>query len=280
MKRCCVYMLALAASFAGCDREDATRAVERERARVEQEAVARAQAKVAAMKEEVERLAKMRQGLSARIDELQQAVSTDPARAAGALQAALAEHFSQSPDIETLFGPDLAKIGDDGIRRTFQLFKEATALRVDLGYLTGFLQANAAVLTGEGAPRRFAVQAAGEHVVLVERGDPLCGDEPCRGDNDRPTGWRIRSNPREPFKSAKIGAKEGEVRALAPEGEVYVLAIGQSPENNARNTAAMLFARVKEDLEEMSKSERRALKALERYTADPTKTPADEPDVE
>lgn len=278
MKRSCVYMLAFAAGLAGCDQEAVSKAaVERERARVEQEAVARSTAKVAAMREEVERLATMRGSLASRVTELQQALSTDPARVASALQAALSEQFAKTPSIETLFGPDLARLDPDGISQTFQLYKEASSLRIDLGYLVGYLQANVGVLTDKGAPHRFALQTAGESVILVERGDPLCGDRPCQGDGERPTGWQIRGTPRDPFKAAKIGAKEGEVRALAAEGEVYALAIGMNPENNARITAAMLFARVHEDLEAMGAAERRVLTALAQYAADPTKPATDEP---
>ena len=50
---------------------------------------------------------------------------------------------------------------------------------------------------------------------------------------------------------------------------MYGSVVGANPEANAKNTALLLFARVKERLEAMSKAEGRALKALKKYSDDP-----------
>jgi hypothetical protein len=101
----------------------------------------------------------------------------------------------------------------------------------------------------------------------------MCGDgkAPCApGAADEAVGWTIRDNPGAAPAYAAIGTgDEGQIQVLLPEGGVYGSVVGANPEANAKNTALLLYARVKERLEAMSKAEGRALKALKKYSDDP-----------
>lgn len=59
------------------------------------------------------------------------------------------------------------------------------------------------------------------------------------------------------------------VQPLVP-NEVFKLAFGEKPENNAVLKAAQMLAQVEGELADMNKREKIALEALENYAANPT----------
>jgi len=232
--------------------------------------------KTAAMKKggdmftEASKVSDMRKGISLKIDELQKLVSTDPGKGAEELANLLKTNFEKSPKVDDLFGWQLAGIGPEGIRRTFDLYEEANGLRLDLGYLVNFVAGNAKALTDNGGPRVFAIKFKKDGPVLVERGEPVCGEAACpEGKEGEATGYKIREAVNQEFAVAARGTEEGQVLPLSADSQIYGYVVGLNPENNAKLVAASLFAKVKARLEEMSKAEGRALKALKSYSDDP-----------
>jgi hypothetical protein len=266
MVRSTRFILVLLAALGGCDSgpapDDAC-----DRAKLEFTEQARAKGRT--MYAEVIKLAESRKTLAQAITAGQSTLLTDPTPTVAKLTALMTEQFTDRPDLDALFGWQLAGIGADGIHKTFQLYEEANGLRIDLGYLVGFLNANLATLSGPGGPRQFAVLFARNGAQLVERGDSLCGASPCSGEGARPTHHRIRSNASAEFTTVAAGTKDGQAIALDPDGETYAVAIGLNPEFNTRNTAVMLLARVQERLSAMEKAEGRALEALATYAENP-----------
>ncbi len=233
--------------------------------------VEQGKAKGAVMYTEAAAVAEMRKGISLKMDEIGKAIVEKPADAAKTLEELNKTSFEKSPQVEALFGWQLAAINSDGIKKTFNLYNEASGLRTDLGYLTGFVAANIPTLS-QGSPRVLAIKFTKKGAVMVERVEPMCGDgkTACApGEADNAVGWTIRDNPGANPTYAAIGGDEGQIQVLLPEGGVYGSVVGANPEANAKNTALLLFARVKERLEAMSKAEGRALKALKKYSDDP-----------
>jgi hypothetical protein len=233
--------------------------------------------KAAAMKKggemlnEATKVADMRKGISLKLDELQKLVSTDPAKGAEELANLLKTNFEKSPKVDDLFGWQLAGIGPEGIRRTFDLYEEANGLRLDLGYLANFVASNAKALTESGGPRLLAIKFKKDgSVVLVERGDAICGNDPCpEGKEGDATGYQIREAVNQEFTVAARGTDDNQVLPLSADSQIYGYIVGLNPENNAKLVAASLFAKVKSRLEEMNKAEGRALKALKSYSENP-----------
>ncbi|MDC0720167.1 hypothetical protein [Nannocystis bainbridge] len=222
------------------------------------------------MYNEANKVSDMRKGISLKIDELQKLVSTDPAKGAEELANLVKTNFEKSPKIDDLFGWQLAGIGPEGIRRTFDLYEEANGLRLDLGYLVNFVAGNGKALTETGGPRLFAVKFKKDGAVLVERGEPMCGEAPCpEGKEGEASGYKVRDAVNQEFSVAARGTDDGQVLPLSADTQVYGYVVGLNPENNAKLVAASLFAKVKARLEEMSKAEGRALKALKSYSDDP-----------
>lgn len=219
---------------------------------------------------EATKVSDMRKGISLKIDELQKLVSTDPAKGAEELANLLKTNFEKSPKVDDLFGWQLAGIGPEGIRRTFDLYEEANGLRLDLGYLVNFVAGNGKALTDAGGPRVFAIKFKKDGPVLVERGEPVCGEAACpEGKEGDATGYKVREAVNQEFAVAARGTDEGQVLPLSADTQIYGYVVGLNPENNAKLVAASLFAKVKARLEEMSKAEGRALKALKSYSEDP-----------
>ncbi|MBL9101291.1 MAG: hypothetical protein JNL82_10055 [Myxococcales bacterium] len=229
--------------------------------------------KGAVMFTEAQAVANMRKDISLKIDDIGKNIVAKPDEAAKTLEELNKTAFEKTPNVETLFGWQLAAINADGIRKTFLLYNEASGLRVDLGYLTGFVAGNVQTLAN-GGPRVFAVMFKGKGAVLVERLEPMCGDPKApaacaSGKEGEAIGFNVRVDPNAAPAFAALGSEDGQIQPLLPDGGVYLAAIGSSPEANAQKTAGILFARVKERLEAMSKAEGRALKALQKYSDDP-----------
>lgn len=233
--------------------------------------VAQAKAKGGVMFNEAVKVSDMRKGISLKIDELQKLVSTDPVKGTEELANLLKANFEKTPKVDDLFGWQLAGIGPEGIRRTFDLYEEANGLRLDLGYLANFVGGNAKALTDAGGPRVFGVKFKKDgSVVLVERGEPVCGEAACaEGKELEATGFKVRETVNAEWAVAARGTEEGQVLPLSADSQIFAYVVGLNPENNAKLVAASLFAKVKQRLEDMSKAEGRALKALKSYSDDP-----------
>lgn len=233
--------------------------------------VAQAKKKGGDMFNEAAKVSDMRKGISLKIDDLQKLVSTDPAKGTEELANLLKANFEKTPKVDDLFGWQLAGIGPEGIRRTFDLYEEANGLRLDLGYLASFVGANAKALTDAGGPRVFGIKFKKDgSVVLVERGEPVCGEAPCpEGKEGEATGFKVRDTVNADWAVAQRGTEEGQVLPLSADGQIFSYVVGLNPENNAKLVAASLFAKVKQRLEDMAKAETRALKALKSYSDDP-----------
>lgn len=233
--------------------------------------VTQAKKKGGDMYTEANKVSDMRKGISTKIDDIQKQVAADPAKGAQALADLMKTSFEKTPKVDDLFGWQLAGIGPEGIKRTFDLYEEANGLRLDLGYLTNFVSGNAKALTETGGPRLFAIKFKKDgSVVLVERGDAMCGEAKCAdGKEGEATGYQVREAVNAEFATAAKGVDEGQVMPLSGDSQIYGYVVGLNPENNAKLVSASLFAKVKGRLEEMSKAEKRALKALQSYSDDP-----------
>jgi hypothetical protein len=214
----------------------------------------------------------MRKGISLKMQELSQLIQTDPAKGATELVTLLTTNFEKAPQIDNLFGWQLAAINPDGLKKTFDLYDEANGLKIDLGYLANFVNGNVKPLA-TGGPRQFAVQFKGKGVVLVERLEPLCGDPkapaPCGEGKDEPVGFNVRAETGGAPGPALIGTEDGQIQPVSADGSVYAYIVGLNPENNAKIVVGSLLGRINERLEAMAKAETRALKALRKYADDP-----------
>jgi hypothetical protein len=229
--------------------------------------------KGAVMFEETTKVVNMRTDISTKMLDIAKKIFENPPEAAKALDEINKAAFEQTPNVEALFGWQLSAVHPDGIKKTFQLYNEASGLRTDLGYLTGFVMNNVPSLS-LGGPRVLAVMNKDKGAVLVERVEPQCGDPkapaPCGpGKENDAIGWTVRDVPGANPTFAALGTGENQIQVLLPEGGVYGAVVGSNPEANAKNTAMLLLARVNERLEAMNKAEKRALKALKKYSDDP-----------
>ncbi len=233
--------------------------------------VEQGKAKGAIMFEEATKVAEMRKGISLKMQELNKTIQTDPAKGATELVTLLTTNFDKAPQVDQLFGWQLAAVHSEGIKKTFDLYEEANGLKVDLGYLAGFVNNNVKALAA-GGPQRFAVRFGPKGVTLVELLDAVCGDPktptPCAAGTE-PAGWNIRTDTGGAPSFATVGTGEGQIQPLSPEGTIYGYIVGLNPENNAKIVVGSLLGRINERLEAMSKAEGRALKALKRYSDDP-----------
>ncbi|MEZ4430707.1 MAG: hypothetical protein R3A51_23770, partial [Nannocystaceae bacterium] len=61
----------------------------------------------------------------------------------------------------------------------------------------------------------------------------------------------------------------GQVRPISSGDEMYLYLVGQNPENNAKILYQRMLGNVQTRLEDMNKVERRAIKALAKFSDDP-----------
>ncbi len=227
------------------------------------------------MFEEVQKVSEMRKGISLKMEDLQKTIVTNPDAGAKELVTLLTTNFEKSPKVDDLFGWQLAAVNPEGIKRTFDLYEEANGLKIDLGYLAGFVTNNIKRLAG-GGPRMLAVMFKGRGTMLVERLEPMCpGADKAppvacpEGKEGDAIGFNIRTETGGAPTFAALGTEDGQIQPLSPEGSIYGYIVGLNPENNAKIVVGSLLGRIKERLEAMSKAESKALKALKKYSDDP-----------
>ena len=225
------------------------------------------------MLEEATKVSAMRKSISLKMEELNKTIGTNPDAGAKELVTMLTTNFEKSPKVDDLFGWQLAAVNAEGIKRTFDLYEEANGLKIDLGYLAGFVTNNTKALAN-GGPRMFAVQFKGRGVTLVERLDAQCGDPKApaacpEGKEGEAIGFNIRNDTGGTPVFAALGTEDGQIQPLTPDGSIYGYIVGLNPENNAKIVVGSLLGRIKERLEAMAKAETRALKALQKYSDDP-----------
>ncbi len=236
-----------------------------------QAVVAQGKAKGEVMLAEATKVAEMRKGISLKMQELVPMIQSDPAKGAAELVTVLTTNFDKAPQVDQLFGWQLAAVHPDGIKKTFDLYEEANGLKIDLGYLAGFVNSNVKAL-GPGGPQRLAIMTKGRSAVLVERLEAICGEAktPCpEGKDAEAIGYNVRAETGGTPAFAPIGSGDGQVLPLSNEGSVYGYIVGLNPENNAKIVVGSLIGRINERLEAMNKAEGRALKSLKRYSTEP-----------
>jgi hypothetical protein len=230
------------------------------------------------MLDEVRKIADVRKGVSLAMEDLQKKMAIDPKAAAAEISGLLSEEFDKHPKIDALFGWQLASVHHRGIKTTFDLYEEANRLRLDLGYLGAFLDANAEALQQAGGPTLFALMVKTDGVTLVEALQPLCGEsiedltalQPCGdGEGNDAKAYQIRDSIGGEIKAVPRGTAPGQAMLLLPEGQIYSYAIGQEPNKNALSVRLGMVNRIHERLASMAKAEKVAETALENWTSDP-----------
>ena len=224
-------------------------------------------------------------------------MATDPAGAAAEIDALVQEKFAKKVNVDQLFGWQLASINGNGVKRTFELFDEATRLQKDLGYLSAFLSTQEKALKAGGGPSQFAVKFTDAGGVLVAAVGAVCasgegaeGEEvkledakPCpEGKMGEAVGYTVLENlGAEPTVFAK-GTAPGQVTVLRAWGPIYDYAVGMEPNRNAMIMLTGLVGRVREHLDGMNKAEKAAITALEFYAENPDvdgSTPQPDPEA-
>lgn len=232
-------------------------------------------AKGAQMHAEVAKVSDSRKTISLEMTTLQETIAKDPTKGSEAITNLLSEQFDTHPKIDELFGWQLASVHSTGIRKAFDLYEEANGLKLDLGYLAGFLADYGAALDeAKGGPQVFAIQFTERGPVLVEAVQPVCVMDPptpCQdGNKADAVGYSIATAIGGAPEIVPKGTEPGMAMLLRPEGDIYNYAVGLEPNKNALKVYASLLKKVMARLEAMNKAERLALAALENYAENPT----------
>jgi hypothetical protein len=236
-----------------------------------------AKAKGDEMYEEVKKVSDARKGLALKWEELKPQVAMDPAAGSQAIVALMGETFEKSPNLDALFGWQLAAIHSSGIKKVFELYEKTTRVRIELAALAGFLQENAATLKGTGGPVSFGVKfGADGSAQLVALTGALCGEnltdtaalKNCE-DPSKAIAFKVQESLGGEEKTLAKGTGADQVVFLPPTGNVFNYAIGLEPAKNAANVRDFMMKRIQETVDEMDKAEKTALKALENYASNP-----------
>lgn len=247
-------------------------------------------AKGARMVEEVEAVSKVRKGIAINWDEVKETISKDPKAGAERVTTLLTEGFDKHPQVDALFGWQLASIHPMGIKKTFELYDETNRLKGDLSILAGFLTAHVDALKAAGGPTQFGVVFKSTGAVMVQAIQPLCGEAPAAAaegeappkldpatlkpceDPSKAVAYKARTSVGADPKESLVmrGYDKGQMQLLLPEGGIYNYAVGLEPTKNALKIRDSLLTRVVDRLEAMNKAEKIALKALENYADNPT----------
>lgn len=238
---------------------------------------AKGEAKGQEMAKAVEGIVSARIDVANAMDALEEKMATDPAGAAADIEALLADKWESQVNISQLFGWQLAAVHPNGVKRTFELFEEATRVKKDLQYLQAFLATQPEALQRGQGPSQFAVMFTGSGANMVAALEPLCAAEegappgPCAdGDFSKAVAYKVIDAIGGEPKQVPRGTGEGQATLIASDGDVYAYAVGLEPNRNAVIYRNGLVTRVKEHLEAMAKIEKIAQKALEKYSQDPS----------
>jgi hypothetical protein len=234
-----------------------------------------------------EAMAKAVQGvIDARIDVsnamegLTEKMQADPKGAATDIETLLSDKWENQVSVNQLFGWQLAAIHPNGVKRTFELFEEASRIKKDLQYLQAFLATQPEALLKGNGPSQFAILFQGDKGKLVAALEPLCaGETPeappvtCpEGDFGKAVAFKILDKIEDPPKPVVVpkGTGDGQAVLLSTDGGIYGVAVGMEPNRNAVIYRNSLVTRINDHLEQMVKVEKSAKKALEKYAEDPT----------
>jgi hypothetical protein len=240
----------------------------------------------------VKAIADARIDVSKAMDGWETKMNTDPAGTAAEIDSLVKEKFAQKVNVDQLFGWQLAAIHSNGVRRTFELYDEATRLQKDLGYLSAFLSSQEKALKAGGGPSQFGVLFTDKGTVLVAALGAMCpaaeGEPtletatPCAdGKQSSAIGYKVLNALGGEPKVAPVGTGPGQVTLLRAGGGIYDYAVGMEPNRNALIMRNALLKRAKEHLDAMSKAEKAALKALENFSGNPNVDgSAEQPDPE
>jgi hypothetical protein len=230
--------------------------------------------KAETMLAEVEKINETRATVATTILEIEKTAQAnfDPAAEAQKLNE-LVQGLDQHPDVDLLFGWQLAGLGKQGITAVFQLYEEAQRLQTDLRYLAGWVQANAEALGKAGGPGAFGIVLGDNTGTLVGLSEPVCGTaeeepQPCQR-GDTPVAFKVLEDlgGGEP-KTVPIGPASGQMLPLSSAG-LYAYAVGMEPTKNALALRNVMMARVKERLESMDKAGKRASTTISAYVGEP-----------
>lgn len=251
-----------------------------------------ASAKGAEMAAAVKQVSEARIDVSKAMSGWEEKMATDPAGAAAEIDTMVKTSFAKKVNVDQLFGWQLAAIHSNGVRRTFELYDEATRLQKDLGYLSAFLASQEKALKVEGGPSQFAVKFTDKGAVLVAAVGAVCAApegepsletaKPCTSDKAaQAIGYTVLESLGADAKIFAKGTAPGQVTVLRAGGPIYDYAVGMEPNRNALIMRNLLLKRAKDHLESMNKAEKAAIKALENFAENPNVDgSAEQPDPE
>lgn len=251
-----------------------------------------ASAKGAEMAAAVQQVSDARIDVSKAMSGWEEKMVTDPAGAAAEIDTMVKSSFAKKVNVDQLFGWQLAAIHSNGVRRTFELYDEATRLQKDLGYLSAFLASQEKALKAGGGPSQFAVKFTDKGAVLVAAVGAVCAAaegepsletaKPCPGDKAaQAIGYTVLESLGADTKIFAKGTAPGQVTVLRAGGPIYDYAVGMEPNRNALIMRNLLLKRAKDHLESMNKAEKAAIKALENFAENPNVDgSAEQPDPE
>lgn len=232
--------------------------------------MAAAQSKGASMYQAVKEVAEVRAKVSLRMDDLKKQFTTEPDAAVASLTGLLEKEFAEQPRVDALFGWQLAGMHPAAIKIVFDLYRAANTLDNDLRQTTDFISKNKAALANASKMGQMGIisEGGGAKLVFISaticdmKEGTACGKKAKPGDAQ---GYAIKQT----VEGEAINVGLDAVQPLIP-NEVFSLAFGEKPENNAVLRAAQMLAQVEGDLATMNKKEKIALEALEQYEASPT----------
>ena len=252
---------------------------------------AAASAKGAAMATAVQGVIDARIDVSNQMEALTKKMQGDPKGAAADIETLLSDKWENQVKVPQLFGWQLAAIHPNGVKRTFELFEEASRIKKDLQYLQAFLASQPEALLKGNGPSQFAILFQKGKGKLVAALEPMCagapaGEAPKEGEKPKPVApvkcaqgdfskavaFKILDKIEDPPKPIIVprGTGEGQAVLLSTDGGIYGVAVGMEPNRNAVIYRNALVTRINDHLEQMVKVEKSAKKALEKYAEDPT----------
>lgn len=234
------------------------------------ERIERGRAKGAEMHQEATKVSEAGKGVRIKLEAIKKQIGEDPVKGAAALQELVAKEFDKHPQVSKLFGWQLASVKPTAISKVFELYGHAEGLKRDIGLLAGYAEKNAKALGAKGGPSSFAILHGQGSDTLVQLVNFQCGEAPCKTPDaaKNANGFIIRKSVGGKEEVVAIGTEPGQANYLSPEG-LYPFAIGQNPQNNAKDAFGHLFRAVDSHVEAMAKAEKMALTSLKKYADSP-----------